>query len=155
MTKYFSDDDAVERLARGVIDGSCPKAEWTHAAHFAVAFWILRHWPDRPAETVMPDIIRTYNEATGVRNTDTSGYHETITQASIRAARSFLGGYPASQPLHELIDLLMDTALGRSGWMLAHWTRERLFSVEARCGWVEQNLQLLEPNYAPTMRNSC
>jgi hypothetical protein len=143
MTKYFSDDDAVERLARGVIDRSCPKAEWTHAAHFAVAFWVLRHWPDRPAETVMPDIIRTYNEATGVRNTDTSGYHETITQASIRAARSFLRRYPASQPLHELIDLLMDTALGRSGWMLAHWTRERLFSVEARRVWVGPDLQPL------------
>jgi hypothetical protein len=149
MTKYFSDDDAVERLARGVIDGSCPKAEWTHAAHFAVAFWILRHWPDRPAETVMPDIIRTYNEATGVRNTDTSGYHETITQASIRAARSFLGGYPASQPLHELIDLLMDTALGRSGWMLAHWTRERLFSVEARRVWVGPDLQPLHGAEGP------
>lgn len=149
MTKYFSDDDAVERLARGVIDGSCPKAEWTHAAHFAVAFWILRHWPDRPAETVMPDIIRTYNEATGVRNTDTSGYHETITQASIRAAQSFLGGYPASQPLHELIDLLMDTALGRSGWMLAHWTRERLFSVEARRVWVGPDLQPLHGAEGP------
>jgi len=149
MTKYFSDDDAVERLARGVIDGSCPKAEWTHAAHFAVAFWVLRHWPDRPAETVMPDIIRTYNEATGVRNTDTSGYHETITQASIRAAQSFLGGYPASQPLHELIDLLMDTALGRSGWMLAHWTRERLFSVEARRVWVGPDLQPLHGAEGP------
>lgn len=144
MTKYFSDDDAVERLARGVIDGSCPKAEWTHAAHFAVAFWVLRHWPDRPAETVMPDIIRTYNEATGVRNTDTSGYHETITQASIRAARSFLGGYPASQPLHEVVDVLMETSLGGSGWVLAHWTRDRLFSVEARRSWVEPDLRPLD-----------
>jgi len=143
MTKSFSDDADLERLARGVIDGSCPKAEWTHAAHFAVAFWILRHWPDRPAEAVMPDIIRAYNEATGVRNTDTSGYHETITLASIRAARSFLGGYPRSRPLHELVDLLMDTPLGDSGWILAYWSRERLFSVEARRMWVEPDLHPL------------
>jgi hypothetical protein len=143
MTKYFSDDDDVERLARGVIDGSCPKAEWTHAAHFAVALWILRHWPDRPAEATLPDIIRAYNEATGVRNTDTSGYHETITLASIRAARSFLGGYPASLPLHELVDVLMDTHLGDSGWILAYWSRERLFLVEARRMWVEPDLQPL------------
>ena len=34
--------------------------------------------------------IRAYNEATGVANTYTEGYHETITQASLRAARSFL-----------------------------------------------------------------
>jgi hypothetical protein len=149
MTKYFSDDDAVECLARGVIDGSCPKAEWTHAAHFAVAFWVLRHWPNRPAETVLPDIIRTYNEATGVQNIDTSGYHETITLASIRAARSFIGGYPASKPLHELVDVLMDTPLGGSGWIFSHWSRERLLSVEARRVWVEPNLQPLHRAEGP------
>jgi hypothetical protein len=143
MTKHFRNDDDIDRLARGVIDGSCPKAEWTHAAHFAVALWVLRHWPDRPAETVMPDIIRTYNEASGVRNTDTAGYHETITQASIRAARAFLSRHPSSPALHELIDLLMDTPLGGSEWILSHWSRERLFSVEARRSWVEPDLQPL------------
>jgi hypothetical protein len=144
MTKYFTDDADVERLAHGVIDGSCPKADWTHAAHFALALWVLRHWPDRPAATVMPDIIRSYNEATGVRNTDTSGYHETITQASIRAARSFLSRFPGSKPLHELVDLLMETPLGGSGWVLGHWSRERLFSVEARRVWAEPDLQPLD-----------
>jgi len=143
VTTYFYDDADLDRLARGVIDGSLPKSEWTHAAHFAVALWVLRHWPNRPAETVLPDIIRTYNEATGVKNTDTSGYHETITLASIRAARSCLGGYPASKPLHEVVDLLMDTPLGRSGWVLSHWTRDRLFSVEARRAWAEPDLRPL------------
>ncbi len=143
MTKSFSDDADIERLVRGVIDGSCPKSEWTHAAHFAVAVWVLRHWPDRPAETALPDIIRTYNEATGVRNTDKSGYHETITQASIRAARAFMSDHPASKPLHEMVDLLMDTRLRDSDWILWHWSRERLFSVEARRAWVEPDLRSL------------
>jgi hypothetical protein len=92
----------------------------------------------------MRDIIRNYNEATGVRNTDTSGYHETITQASIRATRSFLRRYPASRPLHEVVDALMETSLGGSGWVLAHWTRDRLFSVEARRSWVEPDLRSLD-----------
>ncbi|WP_156427320.1 hypothetical protein [Novosphingobium sp. Fuku2-ISO-50] len=43
----FDDDDAIERTARAMIDCSLPKAQWTHAAHFAVALWILRHRPDR------------------------------------------------------------------------------------------------------------
>jgi hypothetical protein len=144
VTTFFRNDDSIERLAQGVIEGSTPKAEWTHAAHFAVALWVLRHWPDRPAEAVLPEIIRAYNEASGAPNTDTSGYHETITQASIRAARSFLGRYPASRPLHELIDLLMGTSLGGSGWVLSHWSRERLFSVEARRWWVEPDLRTLD-----------
>jgi hypothetical protein len=144
MTKHYVSDDHVERLAHRVIDCSWPKAEWTHAAHFALALWILRHRPDPAAEVQLPTMIRAYNEATGLANTDATGYHETITFASIRAARSFLGRHPASQPLHELIDLLMDTPLGDSRWLLAHWTRERLFSVAARRAWIEPDLRPLE-----------
>jgi hypothetical protein len=143
MTTHYSSDDHVERLAHGVIDGSWPKAQWTHAAHFAVALWILRHRPDQPAEVQMPTIIRNYNAATGLANTDASGYHETITLASIRAARSFLGRYPSSQPLHEILDRLMETALGDSRWLLSHWTRDRLFSVAARRTWVAPDLEPL------------
>jgi hypothetical protein len=149
MTKYFYDDADVERLARGVIDCTCPKDEWTHAAHFAVAVWVLRHRSDYTAEVYLSGVIRAYNEATDVRNTDTSGYHETITLASIKAARSFLGGYPRSRPLHELVDVLMDTPLGGSGWIFSHWSRERLLSVEARRVWVEPNLQPLHRAEGP------
>ena len=49
----------------------------------------------------MPTMIRAYNEATGGANTETRGYHETITQASLRAARSFLMERP-KKPLFEV-----------------------------------------------------
>ncbi len=101
MTRCFLDDDRIERLALGVIDATCPKSQWTHAAHFAVALWMVRHWPPGAAEADMPAIIRRYNEATGVANTDDTGYRETITQASIAVARAFLDGQPPSLPLHE------------------------------------------------------
>jgi len=141
MTKFYLRDEDIERIARGVLDRSLPKAEWTHAAHFAVTLWLLRQGPDIDLETRMPSFIRTYNEATGVRNTETSGYHETIILASIAAARAFLNLYPAAQPLHEIMDLLMRSPLGRSDWPLAHWSRERLFSVEARRCWIDPDLQ--------------
>jgi len=144
MTRYFCNDDDVERLAQEVIGCTCPKAEWTHAAHFAVAFWVLRHRPDRQAEVYLPGVIRAYNEASGVRNTDASGYHETITHASIWAARRFLRGYGGEEPLHELIDLVMETPFGDSQWVLSHWSRERLFSVGARRDWAEPDLQPLD-----------
>jgi hypothetical protein len=51
---------------------------------------LLRHGRNLDVTAEMPKLIRTYNEATGVANTDTSGYHETITLVSIRAARSVL-----------------------------------------------------------------
>ena len=140
MTRHYPDDASIGRLARGMIGRTLPKAEWTHAAHFASALWLLRHEPE-PAER-MPGLIRAYNQATGVENTDTAGYHETITQASLRAAAALLAAHP-DHPLHEVVDALMDGPLGRSDWLLAHWSRERLFSVEARRGWLDPDLEPL------------
>src|ERR1700744_2336455 len=138
MTHYFPDDAAVARVGFGLIDRSLPKREWTHAGHFAAALWLLRHRPERAGE--MPALIRAYNEAAGPANTDSGGYPETITLASLRAGAALLARHPADLPLHTLVDLLMDSTLGRSDWLLAHWSRERLFSVAARRAWLEPDL---------------
>jgi hypothetical protein len=103
----------------------------------------LRHRPELEIGAVMPTLIRAYNEAAGVPNTDRGGYHETITQASIRAARRFLGSQSESTPLHDVLDLLMESPLGQTDWPLAYWSRSRLFSVAARRRWVEPDVQPL------------
>lgn len=138
---YFSSDAEIERVGRGLLDRSLPKPEWTHAAHFAAAFWLLRH-RTLNAMRDMPDLIRAYNEATGVSNTDTSGYHETITRASLRAAHAWLAERPHSS-LCEALDDLLASRYGRSDWLLAHWSKERLFSVDARRSWIEPDLEPL------------
>ena len=86
----LSDDDAIERLASKVIDRSLPKAEWTHEAHFATALWLLRNRPDLATAVEIREIITRYNEATNTANTDSGGYHHTITLASMRAAAEHL-----------------------------------------------------------------
>jgi hypothetical protein len=78
-----------------------------------------------------------------VKNTDTSGYHETITQASLRAAKAFASGFAPDYPLHELTNQLMRSELGRSDWLLAYWTKDRLFTPLARREWVEPDLKAL------------
>lgn len=144
MTRYYEDDIAIARLARGVVDCTLPKLEWTHAAHFAAALWLIRHW-EEPPEAAMPELIRRYNTATGVANTDTEGYHETITLASLAAARAVLAAHPLDAPLHEILDALMAGPLGRSSWPLAFWSKARLFSTPARKGWVEPDLEAFSP----------
>jgi hypothetical protein len=146
MTKPYAAEADIDRIAAGVADLSLPKPEWTHAAHFACALWHLRRRPDLVLETAMPPMIRAYNEATGVPNTDTDGYHETITLASIAAARAFLDRRPPTEPLHEVVAALMAGPLGRSDWPLAWWSKDRLFSVEARRGWVEPDLRAFDPS---------
>jgi len=132
-------DDDIEHIARGLIDRTLPKSGWNHAAHFAAAFWLLRHRGDAAFHD-MPPLIRAYNESTGVANTDTAGYHETITLASLRAARAWLAARPG-MPLHIALAELLAGVHGRSDWLLAYWSRERLFSVAARRGWAEPDLQ--------------
>jgi len=137
----FPSDSEIDRIGRGLLDRSLPKSEWTHVAHFAAAFWLLRR-PDMHAMRDMPRLIRAYNEATGVPNTDTSGYHETITLGSLRAARSWLASRPDA-PLHAALTELLACEYGRSDWLLAYWSKPMLFSVAARRAWVEPDLQPL------------
>lgn len=143
MTTYYPSDVAIAALARGFLDRALPKAEWTHAAHFAMTLWLMRHEPARNLSRDLPGLIRRYNESVGGVNSDTAGYHETITQASIRAARAFLASRSAGEPLHDVVDALMDGALGGSEWPLAYWSRAHLFAVSARRGWAEPDLQPL------------
>lgn len=132
----FSSEAEIDRIARGVIDRTLPKAEWTHAAHFAAALWVLRHGDP----SAMGDLIRRYNDATGTFNSDSSGYHDTITQASLRGAQMHLASLGADVPLHLVVNSLLASPLGRSDWPLRYWSRDVLFSVEARRGWVEPDL---------------
>ena len=140
LTSNFISDAEIAHIGEGFLNRSLPKAEWTHAAHFAALLWLLRHRPDLRPETDMAALIRAYNEATGTENSDTSGYHETITQASITVTRTFMAGFAEQHPLFDLLNQLSASRLGRSDWPLAHWRRETLFSVEARRRWVDPDL---------------
>ena len=143
MITYFHSDDDIARIAHGIEDTTLPKAEWTHAAHFAAALWLIRQYGLDQACRMMPAIIRRYNEATGVRNTDTSGYHETITLASLRAAAAWLGDVAGDHSLADIGNRLMLSHLGRSDWLLTYWSRELLFSAAARGFWQEPDLHPL------------
>ena len=136
----FTDLD-IARIGEGVTHRTLPKPEWTHAAHWAAALWLLTR-PEVDAFRDMPGLIRAYNEATGVENTDTSGYHETITLASLRAARAHLAARPAAG-LSTVLTELLAGPLGRSDWPLAYWSKPRLFSPEARRAWLDPDLKPL------------
>ena len=138
----FTETD-IDRIGRGLETRVLPKAEWTHAAHFAAALWLMRRWPELDPPAAMPGLIRRYNTATGVENSDTGGYHETITLASLRAARAFAAPHPSTTPLHAVLNALMASPLGAPGWLEAYWSKPVLMSVEARRRWVEPDLRPL------------
>jgi hypothetical protein len=139
--RSFSSEAEIQQIGLGLLDRSLPKPEWTHAGHFAAALWLMRCRPDIDPARDMPALIRAYNEATGVANTNSTGYHETITQASLRAARAFLARYEPDIALHDIVNALVESPLGHPDWLLAYWSKERLFSVVARLHWLEPDLQ--------------
>jgi len=136
-------DAEVAGLATRLLDHSLPKAEWTHAAHLAATLRLVR-LRNAGLERDLPDIIRTYNVAAGGVNDDTSGYHETLTQAYLAAIRAFVAGLPEGLSDGEAVARLLASPMGDRAWPLAFWSRERLFSVEARRAWVEPDLAPLD-----------
>jgi hypothetical protein len=142
-TPQFSSDAEIADIGQGLLDRSLPKARWTHAAHLAAAAWLIAACPDCDPERDMPGIIRNYNLATGTANTDTGGYHDTITMASLRAVGAFLASQPAGTPLHQACNALLASKFGEKGWLMEYWTPDLLFSVEARRAWVAPDRQPL------------
>ena len=140
----------IERIAAGVLDRTHPYAEWTHTAHFAAALWLLRHPEVLRAHGGMEPVIRRYNDAVGVPNSETRGYHATITEASLRATAQARAEAGPGAPLAPVLAGLLASPLGQSRWLLRWWTEPRLMSPEARRGWLEPDLAPLPyPPLAP------
>lgn len=137
---FLTTDLAIERVALGMIDRNLPKGEWTHEGHFAAALWLCRYRPELTRAEAIRTLISSYNEATNTPNTDTGGYHHTITLVSMRAAQHFVDASPPEVPLHVVLSRLMASRFGKSDWLSVHWSREVLFSVLARRMWVDPDL---------------
>ena len=140
MNRKIKSDEEIRHILRGICDLTLPKSDWTHDAHFAAAIAMLS---DSNFDTVidMPRTIKAYNLATGVQNTDHEGYHHTITIASIFAAKSMMTDDRMS--MVEVLENIVAEQFGKSTWLLSYWSKDLLFSVEARKAWVEPDLQKL------------
>lgn len=136
-------DEDMAALAADFCACTLPKDRWTHSAHFATALWLILRRPDILPERDMPALIRRYNESVGGVNDDRSGYHETITQASLHMARMLLRDLPADTTPAAAFAALMASPRGEKDWPFTYWSRDRLMSADARLGWVEPDLHPL------------
>ena len=134
--RFFADDAAIRRVGEGLLARTLPKAEWTHEAHLAACLWLLVERPDIDAARDLRGIISRYNESVGGVNDATQGYHHTITLTYLAAVRGFLARTDPALPLVTKVNALLAAPEGRRDWPLARYTPERLFSVEARLGFV-------------------
>ena len=141
--RFFTSDAEIEHIGEGLVARTLPRAEWTHEAHLAATTYLLTRRPDIDLDSELPNIIRRYNETVGGVNSDTEGYHETITRVFLHGVRLFLSEADPHEPVHELVNELLLTPMGRRDWPLRFYSPERLFSVEARRKFVPPDLAAL------------
>jgi hypothetical protein len=141
--RLFHSDAEVAHIGEGLVARTLPRPEWTHEAHLAATTYLLLRRPDIAIDEALPGLIRRYNESVGGVNSDTEGYHETITRVFLHGVRLFLAEADRSEPLHELVNELLLSPMGRRDWPLRFYSPERLFSVDARKHFVEPDLRAL------------
>jgi hypothetical protein len=130
--RLFHSEPEIERIGEELLARTLARPEWTHEAHLAATTYLLLKRPDIDLDAQLPDIIRRFNESGGGVNSDTEGYHETITRVFLRGIRLFLAEADLRQPLHQLVNELLLSPMGKRDWPLRFYSRERLFSSEAR-----------------------
>jgi hypothetical protein len=140
--RFFYSDAEIAHIGEGLLACTLPREEWTHEAHLAATIYLLTRRPDVDVDKQLPGIIRRYNESVGGVNDDTQGYHETITRMYLHGVRLFLRDDDL-KPLHELVNALLLSPMGRRDWPLRFYSPALLFSVEARRNFVRPDVAAL------------
>lgn len=133
----------IDSLLRRFESRKLPRTEWTHEAHLVVAICYCVKYPFQKALELARQNITAHNESVGTPNTDTEGYHETITRLWLVLALSFIK-QSATPSVTEICNNFIKSGMGKSSYPLIFYTKERLFSVEARHNWVEPDLVELD-----------
>jgi len=117
-----------------------PKENWTHIAHIAVAFYELDNAKDfEKALLELRTKIKEYNLSIGTENTDNSGYHETLTVFWLTVVNEFYNAN-SQYTLDEKFTMFIKTICATSKFPTLFYSRELLFSANARKNWVNPDL---------------
>ncbi len=133
--RLFATDAEIIHLGEGLLACSLAKEEWTHEAHLAACLYLVAERPDIDVDAEIAGLISRFNESVGGVNDDKGGYHDTITRAYVAGVRLFLS-QTAETGLAERVNGLLRSRVGRRDWPLGFYSRELLFSVPARRGFV-------------------
>ena len=142
-TEHFRTDEEVERLVRMFETCTLPLERWDHRAHLTVGLWYLLRHEEVTATDLIRLGIKRYNRSRGIETTPTGGYHETITLFYVRVISKYLRTAGRHGSIAALAEGLFKSA-GCKQLPFEYYSKERLMSLEARRGWVEPDLKLLD-----------
>lgn len=139
----FKNAGEFDALVAAFENQSLPKKEWTHEAHLAVALHFVRNYSRDDVAGAIRKAIILLNNFHGTPNTGNSGYHETLTvfwlsviSAFVRRNRDIADSFGLA---NQLLEGGFDSKLP-----LRHYTRERLFSPDARRRFIAPDIEEFE-----------
>jgi hypothetical protein len=114
-----------------------PYEHWTHRAHLAVALVYARRHAYDVALTRIRDHINAYNRTCG----QADGYNETVTVLFLRKVFAEAARPNALELPEELARL---ATLCTAQWVYRYYSKERVWSAEAKAQWLAPDLAPLD-----------
>jgi len=124
--------------------GTLPKARWTHAAHIFTGACFVHQLGESAAIDHTRRCIRRYNEAVGGLNTETSGYHETVTLFWIKLLACLQSATTESLSRLNFATLAVERFASDRDILGRFYDFDVINSVEARRAWVSPTLRAIE-----------
>ncbi|SJZ33776.1 hypothetical protein SAMN02745126_00476 [Enhydrobacter aerosaccus] len=143
------DHAEIVEVGEGFLARTFPPSRYHHREHLIMATYLLVRYPERDWRAELPDLIRRYNVASGGVNDDTRGYHHTMTMAFLTLVEGVLAGVGHEDVVSACNAVLTSVAAERNV-LLRFWSRELLFSRDARLGWVEPDIGAIDPHTIDT-----
>lgn len=138
MKKKFNDESEIYKLVRSFEDASISRDAWKHAEHLTAALYYLEHHDIETAtEKIRSGIFNLLTKGFGLDLSKEMPYHETLTVFWMRTVADFnasKNGMPFLEKANELV------ATYDKDYPLRFYTREYLFSDEARTAFVEADI---------------
>jgi hypothetical protein len=143
MTGLPCSESEIDAFLAAFEGCTLPKERWTHGAHLLTGACYVHGLGRDAALEKMRICVRRYNESVGGKNTDTSGYHETITVMWIRLLDELLRESPAMERA-TFARLAVERFVGEKDVFRRYYDFDVVGSVEARREWVAPNLMGLD-----------
>lgn len=134
----YNSDKEILKVVRGFENGTISRSEWRHAEHLTVAGYYAFRYDYETALVKMRDGIFNLLNHFGIDLSKEMPYHETLTVFWLRTIFDSLENQTETS-LVEFTNRILQIG-GDKDLPLKFYSRERLFSDEARKNYVESDL---------------
>lgn len=139
-----TEPDALKNIVKAFENHTLPLQRWTHEAHLSTGLWYILKDGKAAALCKIRSGIISYNLAMGVRNTSSSGYHETITVFWVWLLDQYLKHFGEGKNIEELADAFVKSHYAAKELPLKFYSKEALMSTAARGQWLAPDIQALD-----------